>query len=133
MIYTSYFANILNFPDNFIPIGICAKPPSWFTGYNEKRFAPSYSILMDYKQNHDDLIYDSRYTNEILNTIDVVQIINYLQSQYPDQSIVLCCYEKSEEFCHRHLLANRLKELGIEVEEFDKTKDYNNIDYGDYI
>ena len=31
--------------------------------------------------------------------------------------IALICYEKPSEFCHRHLVADWLKEYGIEVEE----------------
>lgn len=33
------------------------------------------------------------------------------------KKLVLLCYEKTGDFCHRHLLAGMLGEIGIEVEE----------------
>lgn len=48
-IYTSYFAMMRNFPENIIPIAICAKPPTWYEGLVYKKLAPSYDILMQYK------------------------------------------------------------------------------------
>ena len=46
MLYTSYFGNMRNLPKTCIPIAICAKPPSWFTGLCCKDLAPSYHCLM---------------------------------------------------------------------------------------
>lgn len=37
-----------------------------------------------------------------------------LEAVAKDRDIVLCCYEKPDEFCHRHILAEW---LGKDVEE----------------
>lgn len=51
-----------------------------------------------------------------------------VQSQYrlcncpfwanPNQHIVLVCYEKPADFCHRHLVADWMKQHGIQMEEW---------------
>jgi len=55
MIYTSYFAKLKSLPDNIIPVSICAKAPDWYKGYQFKRLAPSYALLMDWKRRHDEV------------------------------------------------------------------------------
>ena len=42
----------------------------------------------------------------------------------PDVHLVLLCYEKPEDFCHRHLFARWIMHNGadIKIEEFDKEK-----------
>jgi uncharacterized protein (DUF488 family) len=37
----------------------------------------------------------------------------------PDVHACLLCFEKSEDFCHRHLLAEWMKERGIPVRELE--------------
>jgi hypothetical protein len=44
--YTSYFAQLKNLPENFIPISICGKAPEWYTGLQYKKFAPKYTFFM---------------------------------------------------------------------------------------
>ena len=40
-IYTSYFANLKNLPDNVCPISICGKAPDWYKGLQYKKLAPT--------------------------------------------------------------------------------------------
>ena len=47
MIYTSYFAKLKKFPENFQPIAICQFPPKWYTGPSIKIFAPNSDILIN--------------------------------------------------------------------------------------
>ena len=34
------------------------------------------------------------------------------------ENIALVCYEKPEDFCHRHLVANWFRENGIQIKEW---------------
>ena len=49
-IYTSYFANLRNLPDNVCPISICGKAPDWYTGIQYKALAPKYWFFKKYKE-----------------------------------------------------------------------------------
>ena len=66
-IYTSYFSNIPNLEKaGIVCCAICLKVPSFFEGPNLASVAPSGSILMEHKKNHDDNRYKERYISEIL-------------------------------------------------------------------
>ena len=57
--------------------------------------------------------YTAEYTSDVLDHLDAKAIVEILG---PDA--ILCCYEKSGEFCHRHMAAAWLQdELGIEISE----------------
>lgn len=99
-IKTSYFAKYKE-PNG---ISICAKTPSWFTGDEYKPLAPSYDILMEYKNStlskeEKEYIYIRRYKTEILSKLDCESVYNDLKGR------VMLCYEKSDVFCHRHIVA----------------------------
>ena len=118
MIYTTYFAQLKNLPDNIIPISICGKAPDWYTGLQYKKLAPKYDFFMKWKETHDDEYYVKCYKEQVLDKLDVKQVINELFSHNPEVQVALVCYEKPGEFCHRHLVAEWLKESGIDVEEW---------------
>ena len=123
MIYTSYFARLKKLPNNMIPISICAKTPSWYNGLEYKKLAPSYSILMEYKSYQNEELYIKRFKEEVLNKLCTSEVLEDLFALKPleDKSKNLClvCYEKSSDFCHRHLVAEWLKENGYDVEEVE--------------
>jgi uncharacterized protein YeaO (DUF488 family) len=113
MIYTSYFANIKNLPKKLKPISISRFSPEWYTGEEDKSLAPSKDLLLGYrsgKYNKQDYIniYKEQLSN--LNPFDVHQ---------KHQDHALLCYEKSSDFCHRHLLSEWLNDNGIQC--FEKT------------
>ena len=132
MIYTSYFAQLKNLPDNIIPISICGKAPDWYHGLQYKKLAPKYDFFMKWKENHDNNYYIKCFNKQVLSKLGRLKILNDLQLLIPNNikekmnspvwnnenfHIALICYEKPSEFCHRHLVADWLKEYGIEVEE----------------
>lgn len=41
----------------------------------------------------------------------------------PDYHIALLCYEKPDDFCHRHLVADWLRKNGYECEELWRDKE----------
>ncbi len=45
MIYTTYFAQLRNLPENIIPVSICGKVPNWYKGLQYKKLAPKYDFF----------------------------------------------------------------------------------------
>ena len=117
MIYTSYFAKIKSLPDNVVPISIAGKAPDWYNGLEYKVLAPKYDFFMKWKANHDNGYYIKCYNEQVLAPLDINIVINDLESV--GENVALLCYEKPEDFCHRHLVGKWLDEHGIACEEYD--------------
>jgi len=118
-IFTSYFGNLKNIDTTkYNPIAICLKPPYWFEGQNLKAIAPTYHtfILKD----------EFEYTlsfKEQLKQLEAKEIYSILQSLSDGKDVVLLCYEKPNDFCHRHLVAEWLNaELDLDIKELAKMK-----------
>ena len=125
-IYTSYFGNLKNLKkNNIVPIGVCQFPPKWFDGPNLISIAPTKDILLNCKNNHQEFI--KRYKNEVLSIHrDPQDFVNRLEFISNGNDVALCCFEKPDKFCHRHLIAEWLNNtLNLEIQEFkilEKTK-----------
>jgi len=124
MIYTSYFAKLNKLPDYVIPISICGKSPSWYNGLEYKKLAPKYDFFMEWKKNKDNDYYIRHYNSEVLNKLQAEFVIADLKhlcdkSLWENVDICLICYEKPDEFCHRHLVANWLRLNGYECKEYE--------------
>lgn len=117
--YTSYFANIKKLPKDVVPISICGKAPEGYTGLQYKKLAPSWSIWSEWKyDHHNNEIYTARFNNEILANLDVNIVMRQLLELTGGKSFCLICYEKPQDFCHRHLVADWMKSVGINIEEY---------------
>ena len=95
MIYTSYFSKAKKLGDNYIKVGISRFPPKNITN---REF-----IL--------------RYKDEVMWHLD--EFIRALKPFDNDKGshIVLCCYERLG-LCHRHVLAELLRQRGINIKEY---------------
>lgn len=124
MIYTSYFAQIRNLPNNIIPIAICGGVPQWYSGLWYKKLAPKYNFFMEWKQNHDNEFYIEHFYNEVLINLVPEEVESELYALLPEDKkncdIALICYEKPNDFCHRHLVADWMRKAGIPCEEWKK-------------
>ena len=120
-IYTSYFGNSKKLKQAGIKvIGISLYPPRWFNGISLKQVAPTRSILFANGQTQEE--YTRRYRSEVLSQQDMQQFLKTVEQASGGQDVALCCYEKPEDFCHRHILADWIKEkLGIEISEYGYT------------
>jgi uncharacterized protein YeaO (DUF488 family) len=124
MIYTSYFAKLKSLPKNVLPISICGKAPVWYTGMQYKKLAPKYDFFMDWKRTHDNKTYTKCFNEQVLNNLDVVEVSQELidiMVQAECEHIALVCYEKSSDFCHRHLVSAWLTGNNIKCEEYKFT------------
>lgn len=113
MIYTSYFGNKNNFPENAYVIGITKFPPFGLQE-NWDVLAPSSELLMQYKNKEiDKFIFKVKFLEQ-LEYVDknyIIELLKFTESHWGN--VVLCCYEKKEDFCHRHIIAEWL-DIGIE-------------------
>lgn len=119
MIYTSYFAKLKALPANCVPVSICAKPPNWYTGVQYKQLAPQYNTLIQYKHSGNESEFIERYCKETLASLDYREVMADLQRLVGNKHAVLLCYEKAEDFCHRHLVSIWLNENGVDSQEME--------------
>lgn len=109
MIFTSYFYQMQFIPEEFIGIAITAKAPDWWHGLQYKKLAPTYDILMSYKEGRiTEEQYIQRYQNEVLSKLNPYRVLQDLKDLSDGRDIILLCYENSRSFCHRHLVADWL-------------------------
>lgn len=120
-VYTSYFANGKKLKEAGVKmVGVSLYPPRWYFGQSLKELAPTYFILKE--QDLD--VYTVRYKREVLGRLNPKDVLRKMQAVSGGSDIALCCFEKPDDFCHRHLLADWLNEkLNLGVEEFGKSKE----------
>lgn len=110
MLNTQIFTGQLSQIDYYIKNGlnvvsIARKKPVWFNGPEILELAPSIELLQRY---HSGLSFGvfSKEFNEYLETLDLVSLQKKLEALGNGHSgVILCCYEKSGKFCHRHLVS----------------------------
>ena len=124
MIYTTYFAQLKTLPEGVLPIAICAKPPSGYKGPVYRALAPKYDFFKKWQITKDNEEFTENYIAQVLkqlNPIRVVADLYYQVNAAPCScDIALVCYEKSTDFCHRHLVAGWLRDNGYACEEWHK-------------
>ena len=126
MIYTSYFAKIKELEkNNIVPISICGKAPNWYKGLQYKKLAPKYDFFMKWKETKDNEYYIDCFKELVLSELNPRDVIRNLEGivPYGTSDIALICYEKPEDFCHRHLVAEWFNSYGIACEEYNFNKE----------
>ena len=125
-IYTSYFAKLNKILDGgYFPISIARYIPKGIDNISQLNiFAPSEELLRNIKSGEiDETEYEKIYRkdmerfdfNRIWDTFEQISEIN------GKKDLVLLCYEKSGDFCHRHIFAslmgektnNKIEELNV--------------------
>lgn len=119
-LYTSYFAKLRSIDNNkYEVISICGKAPSWYTGKQYKKLAPKYDFFIKWKENKDNNYYIEHFNKEVLELLDVHEVVNELLVLSDNKDVVLVCYEKPTDFCHRHLVSDWLTKNGYNCEELN--------------
>lgn len=111
MIYTGYYAKLKKYEEaGLTPISIAGRAPEFYKGIQFKTFSPSWDIFSKWKSGEiDNFQYTERFNKE--------EILKFLDSFETD--IILLCYEKSGDFCHRHIVADWIEsELDRKVDEY---------------
>ena len=103
--------------NRFMPILISANLPKWFLNSEEyyleyKPFAPSRNNVFNLKNNN---MSQEDFTNDYLDKLKGLDMEQILEDIYDlegitDSEVIFLCYEKSDDFCHRHILREYLNE-----------------------
>ena len=117
-IYTGYFAKMHTY--NGIKLPIVAILPNYYSGTLQyKDLAPSKGLLFAY---HREQITKEEFIRKFknkLNTLDKEEVYRYLTDLEYYDDVYLLCYEKPNDFCHRHIVADWLNEnFDLEVKEY---------------
>lgn len=122
MIYTGYYAKLNSYKNlGLEPIAISGKRPDFYEGLYYPDFAPRYWMYQKWKNKE---ITNEGYAQEYkayLDTLDKEEIMKDFEPYMndPKKHVILLCYEKPHDFCHRHVLAEWLFEtLKIEISEY---------------
>ena len=138
MIYTSYFDKLKSgeLPDNITPISICGRAPEWYTGLQYKKLAPKLKFFNEWLENKDNEFYTREYNKQVLKHLVsgevvyelfnllsekdriLIEMVNCPPWSNPHVNIALICYEKPDEFCHRHLVREWLNSDNITCTEW---------------
>ena len=116
-IQTSYYANWRNFNNDAVPISISRYTPKWYNCIQYSKLAPSESLLKMYKETYDIGYYIETYMKETLSRLKSQSVYRDLLILSDNRPVILLCYEKSEDFCHRHLVSDGFNQNGIFCKE----------------
>lgn len=113
-IYTSYYAKVSKHYDNArVLVRISKSKPAWFTEYTYELecLYPHWDLIQGLKSktlNWDE--YRERYLHQLsfLSRNDVLKMLEKISIENGGKDIILLCWEKPEEHCHRHLVAEWL-------------------------
>ena len=108
-VFTSYFAIQ---SDNPKAKGTCISAPKFFHGPNIREFAPTDVLIKELKFGFID---QAEYFNLYMKKLKHIKPTNLRKLVHKGD--VFLCWEKDDKMCHRHVLAEYLREHGYEVEE----------------
>ena len=121
-IYTTYFAKLNKLPKDVIVIPISNSIPKYLDSslsrMKYKKLVPPWYIVKDYQGDKDETKYTERYNKLILGQLDPEKVFCELKNMSRGSDVALVCCEKSDDFCHRHLVSEWLREAGYDVEEW---------------
>jgi hypothetical protein len=107
-VYTSYFARVKEIQkDGLLPVGIAVNPPSWYTGAKLPYLAPRIEMLNiknteKYKVEFNKILSNK---NPQKVKVDIETLQNYFKTD-----VVLLCFEKDWNTCHRKMVAEWLNQ-----------------------
>lgn len=117
-VYTSYFGMARRFPkEKFIKTAVCYKSLRGIGVWNS--VVPDADLVFGMKRGEiTKEYYEEQYYKMLLDRKEqIASNIPYLKNG--ERDVVLLCYEKPEDWCHRHILARYLKEqFDLDVQEY---------------
>jgi len=117
---TGYFGNLrLYRKNNLTPLAICQYAPQWYNGSVETRLAPPKWLLQKIKSGTID--YETQFVSEYKRHLEALgeEKIKKILATH-GANLVLLCYEKNYNECHRKILADYLRERGVEIGEYSE-------------
>lgn len=110
MLYTGYFSKVKDYvKDGLFPVSIARGTPNFVGKIAQyELLAPSWDLVKLYKNTKDEVLYREKYKEEVLDKTTPQEVYNNLIALSSGKTPVLLCWESSEKFCHRHLVAEWL-------------------------
>lgn len=120
MIWTSYFAKMRKMtPEQQARcFSIAQYTPKGIKIRRISQLAPAPYLLLHYKEDGDQETFRDAYWKQLESIQPDAKRLTKVIGQYYDDCIFLC-FEKSEDFCHRHILADWLNSYGVECKELN--------------
>lgn len=116
-IYISYISKINKAKEkNLVPVFITRYIPKSLNVISIKSLAPSSKLLFDYKKSGNQKLFEDDFKIQLskLEKSEILKELQNISKQNDNKDIVLVCYEKPSDFCHRHIVADW---LGNDTEE----------------
>ena len=111
MIWTTYFAQAKKIEDKSKLISIARFTPKGANMNAYLALAPTPEILRNYKDTGDEEAFVADFCEQVLSKISPAKVAKDLEGK------IICCYEKTDAFCHRHIVAQWLEHHGIKCKE----------------
>lgn len=119
MIYTSYYANHRKWREKPIKkYCISNTKPKWFTEDIDRYdpVIPPWGLVDGYKSGKiTEEQYEEAYLKQ-LNSLNANAILDLLG--FNCEEAMFLCWEKADQFCHRHILRKFLNNKGVQCEEW---------------
>lgn len=130
--FTGYFAKLDSYKAaGLTAVSICGKAPEWYDGFQYKKVAPKIGFFMEWKNGShkgDNAYYVDHFKREVLDTLNADDVVNDLAKYCDDiDKLVLLCYEKPGDFCHRHLVSEWLTMKGHHCVEYTEPNHIENL------
>lgn len=94
-------------------VSIARGVPIGWKGRQYLNLAPPWELINQYKTDKNESLYNNHYKHLVLDKLNPEKVYNEL-----GDDAILLCWEKSNTFCHRYIVAEWFyKNLQIEVEE----------------
>ena len=117
MLYTTYFAKLGKLPQIIVPVSICLYPPDWYTGLEYKTLAPKSEFFKSFKETGDQECFIKSFNDQVLSGLDPLYVEQEIYGLAHSVNVALVCYEKPDNFCHRHLVSQWFNSFGISCHE----------------
>ena len=110
MIYTGYFGGWQLYPGDIVKIAVTRFPPAMWNYAVWGELAPSEGLLKSYKNKDiDEYMFKLKYLRELDDRgLTPESVRQKIVKQYTNRDVILMCYERPTDFCHRHILAEWL-------------------------
>ena len=117
--FTGYFAKLKEYKQTGpIPISISGKAPEWYDGLEYKKLAPKWAFFQEWKYGShkgDNEYYISQFDEQVLKPLTVESVLADISNMSGGEldKVILLCYEKPADFCHRHLVADWINKYKV--------------------
>jgi uncharacterized protein YeaO (DUF488 family) len=114
-IHSSYHANYRKIPEDMVMINIAQYPPRFYNGLSYRKFSPSRELLGQIKSDEITFSEFKKSFQKSMGGLSLDEIKRDLENLSGGKDIVLLCFEKEENNCHRKIVLAFLKKNGFDV------------------